>query len=506
VDAFWAWFWGAGWFWFVVFWLALLVNGRAAFKLLLDWKGMLTTCRFVEHAYGALDTLPDEAALERDQGAPSFVHLVPAWQEPEIATTLRALLDSRYPHAKLHVVVATREDEEREPHPAMGVSTAELVRRFRESLPPWQQKMLTLVALSGEGRKAHQLNWALRPEVLKPLLDLRYDPARVWIGLSDADSIPDPNAYRWIAADLASNRSRLAYQGVTLSLANFDRLDVRGRVCAVQQSSIFIRVSIARLINERRRIEAFTRLQARAPRVGRLLRPIFDLCFRRSQICLGHNQFVRLDALQDLGGFPTSGVTEDSTLGYALGARGVLMAAMPLLELVDMPETNAGMIRQNARWYKGVLDDVAFLRKVWRARPTPYNFAQLARHVGNKVIEWPIAAVVYPVLGFLGWHLAYRFAYHPVWFLIGVAFPSISLGLTIWVGGIVTQDLIESLTPHFPRHVNVARTTLKAKFWGIFRCQTYWLLATRGAWRVLWSIARTGRFEPVKTNRVVRQS
>jgi cellulose synthase/poly-beta-1,6-N-acetylglucosamine synthase-like glycosyltransferase len=506
VDAFWAWFWGAGWFWFVVFWLALLVNGRAAFKLLLDWKGMLTTCRFVEHAYGALDTLPDEAALERDQAAPSFVHLVPAWQEPEIATTLRALLDSRYPHAKLHVVVATREDEEREPHPAMGVSTAELVCRFRESLPPWQQKMLTLVALSGEGRKAHQLNWALRPEVLKPLLDLRYDPARVWIGLSDADSIPDPNAYRWIAADLASNRGRLAYQGVTLSLANFDRLDVRGRVCAVQQSSIFIRVSIARLINERRRIEAFARLQARAPRVGRLLRPIFELCFRRSQICLGHNQFVRLDVLQGLGGFPTSGVTEDSTLGYALGARGVLMAPMPLLELVDMPETNAGMIRQNARWYKGVLDDVAFLRGVWRARPTAYNFAQLARHVGNKVIEWPIAAVVYPVLGFLGWHLAYRFSYHPVWFLIGVAFPSISLGLTIWVGGIVTQDLIESLAPRFPRHVNVARTTLKAKFWGIFRCQTYWLLATRGAWRVLWSIARTGRFEPVKTNRVIRQS
>ena len=434
------------------------------------------------------------------------MHLVPAWQEPEIATTLRALLDSRYPHAKLHVVVATREDEEREPDPAMGVSTAELVRRFRESLPPWQQKMLTLVAMPGEGRKAHQLNWALRPEVLKPLLDLRYDPARVWIGLSDADSIPDPNAYRWIAADLAANRGRLAYQGVTLSLANFDRLGVRGRVCAVQQSSIFIRVSIARLINERRRIEAFARLQARAPRLGRVLRPIFELCFRRSQICLGHNQFVRLDVLQGLGGFPTSGATEDSTLGYALGARGVLMAAMPLLELVDMPETNAGMIRQNARWYKGVLDDVAFLRGVWRARPTPYNFAQLARHVGNKVIEWPIAAVVYPVLGFLGWHLAYRFSYHPVWFLIGVAFPSISLGLTVWVGGIVTQDLIESLTPHFPRHGQRRPHHPQGEVLGHFRCQTYWLLATRGAWRVLWSIARTGRFEPVKTNRVVRQS
>ena len=142
MDAFWAWFWGAGWFWFAMFWAALLVNGRAAFKLLLDWKGMLTTCRFVERAYERLAALPDEAALERDPAAPIFVHLVPAWQEPEIAATLRALLGSRYPHAKLHVVVATREEEERTPHPTMDVSTAELVRRFREGLPPWQQKML----------------------------------------------------------------------------------------------------------------------------------------------------------------------------------------------------------------------------------------------------------------------------------------------------------------------------------------------------------------------------
>jgi len=506
VDAFWTWFWGTGWFWFALFWVALFVNGRAAFKLLLDWKGMLTTCRFVEEAYAARKTLPDEAALEKDPAAPVFVHLVPAWQEPDIATTLRALLDSRYPHAKLHVVVATREAEELAPHPTMTASTAEIVRRFRDGLPPWQQKMLSLVSMPGEGTKAHQLNWALRPEVLKPLLDLRYDPARVWIGISDADSIPDPDAYRWIAADLARHRGRLAYQGVTLSLANFDRLDVRGRVCAVQQSSIFIRVSIARLINERRRLNLFARLEARAPHAARRLQPLFDFCFRRSQICLGHNQFVRLDTLQNVGGFPTSGATEDSTLGYALGARGVLLTAMPMLEMVDMPETTAGMIRQNARWYKGVLDDVAFLRGAWRARPTAYNLAQLTRHVGNKVIEWPIAAVVYPVLGFLGWHLAYRFSYHPVWFALGVTFPTISLALTVWVGGIVTQQLIESLTPHFPRPVNVARTTLKAKFWGIFRCQTYWLLATRGAWRVLWTLARTGRFEAAKTDRISRLS
>src|SRR5262249_39201451 len=155
-------------------------------------------------------------------------------------------------------------------------------------------------------------NWALRPEALQPLLGSDYDPARVWIGLSDADSIPDANVYRWIATDILRGSGRLAYQGVTLSLANFDHLDVRGRVCAVQQSSIFIRVSIARLINEQRRVEMLARLVARAPRLGRLIRVVFEFCFRRSQICLGHNQFVRLDTLQSVGGFPTSGATEDS--------------------------------------------------------------------------------------------------------------------------------------------------------------------------------------------------
>ena len=492
------------WYWAVLFVVTLLFNFRAAFKLLLDWRGMLTTVGFIEDAYARVDTLPDETALEQDVRAPVFVHLVPAFHEPDIADTLRALLASRYPQTKLHVVVVTKEEEELAPHPVMVASTAELVRRFRAELPPWQQKMLTLIAMPGPGRKAHQLNWALRPDFLRGLLGADYDPTHVYVGVSDADSIPDRHVYAWIADDLRNHR-RLAYQGVTLSLKNFARLDHRGRVCAIQQSSIFIRVSIARLINEGKRIRAFTRLARRASRLAAAVKPLFDLFFRRSQICLGHNQFVRLDTLTSLGGFPTAGATEDSTLGYALGARGIPMGAIPFLELNDMPETSEGMVRQNARWYKGVLDDVPLLWRAWCRDPSAYNLAQLVRHVANKVVEWPIAALVYPVVGFLGWHLAYRFADHPAWFVLGIAFPSVSLGMTIWVGGIVTQELIESLAPYFPREVDVRRTTFRAKFWGTFRCQTYWLLATRGAWRVLLALVRDGRFEPAKTDRVTRR-
>jgi cellulose synthase/poly-beta-1,6-N-acetylglucosamine synthase-like glycosyltransferase len=486
----------------LLFFIALFFNIRASIKLALDWRGMLVTTRFVREAYAHLADLPAEEQLERAPDAPVFLHLVPAYHEPDIAVTVGALTASRYPHGRLHVVVITKEEEERAPHPAMGVSTGELVRRLRETLPPYQQKRLSHVVMPGPGRKAHQLNWALRPEVLREILTEETDPRRVFVGVSDADSIPDPDTYRWIARRELGGQGGLAYQGIPLSLANYDRLTIRGKICAIQQSSIFIRVSIARLLNEVKRVRLLARLTARAPRLAWLVRPTFELFFRRSQICLGHNQFVRLDLMQAVGGFPTAGATEDSTLGYELGRRGVLIQALPMVEVTDLPETSEGVIRQNARWYRGVLDDIPFLWRVWRTEPTAFNLAQLVRHIGNKVVEWPIAALVYPVTGWLGWYLAYHHEGHRFWFYMATGAPTVSLLLTVWVGGIMTQALIEDLHPYLPRPVDLRRKSLQEKFLGTFRCQTYWLLATRGAWRVLWALARTGRFEPAKTDRV----
>ena len=68
--------------WTVLFFVSMFFNLRACFKLLVDWKGMLTTCRFVSDAYERLRALPDETALEADERAPMFLLLVPAYQEP----------------------------------------------------------------------------------------------------------------------------------------------------------------------------------------------------------------------------------------------------------------------------------------------------------------------------------------------------------------------------------------------------------------------------------------
>ena len=488
----------------LLFFFSFFFNFRAAYKLLIDWRGMWITTRFVKDAYRRLDKLPAEEALEHDDRAPIFLHLMAAFQEPGIASTLRGLMNSRYPHSKIHYVVVTKEEEDRSPHPAMPMSTGELVRRFQAELPPYEQKLLTHLVMPGAGRKAHQLNWALRPETLREMLGEHYDPSRVFVAVSDADSVQDPNTYRWIAGEELAGRHSRAYQGVTLSLANFDRLNTRGRICAIQQSSIFIRVSIARLLNEVKRVRVINRLVASLPGGSRWLRPLLTFFFRRSLICLGHNQFIRLDTLQEIGGFPVEGATEDSTLGYALGMRGIVITAVPMLELNDLPETREKIIRQNARWYKGVLDDTSFLWRSWRSVPDAFNLAQLLRHLGNKVVEWPVAAVVYPLMGFLGWHLAYFYRGHFWLFTFSLAFPSIALLLTILVGGIMTQHLIEDLIPMLPKPLDIRRKTLAEKFLGTFRCQTYWLLATRGSWRVLYAWARTGRYAPEKTDRVIR--
>jgi hypothetical protein len=109
-------------------------------------------------------------------------------------------------------------------------------------------------------------------------------------------------------------------------------------------------------------------------------------------------------------------------------------------------------------------------------------------------------------MGYLGWHFAYAYRQdHPLLFFVAVAVPTLSLGLTIWVGGVVTQREVQAMEPYLPRPIRLGWENWGQWLLATFRCQTYWLLATRAAWRVLWRTARDGRYEPSKTDRVTRE-
>jgi glycosyl transferase family 2 len=400
--------------------------------------------------------------------------------------------------------VITKEDEERAPHPSMGVSTAELVRRLRDALPRSQREQLHVLVMPGPGRKPHQLNWALRPDTLREILGDDVDPARVFVGVSDADSQPHPDTFRWMAHRELTGQGMRAYQGISLSLANYARLDRMGRISAVQQSSIFLRISIPRLLSELARTRLLSRLCARVPGAASALRPVLDALLRRLHILLGHNQFVRLDTLQLVGGFPVKGATEDSTLGYTLGLHGIPIQPMPMVELCELPETSEKVIQQNARWYKGVLDDTVHLWRAWQKNPSPFNLVQLIRHASNKAVEWPIAALLYPVAGLLCGQLWRFYPEERTLFIFSIGLPTLSLFLSIWVGGVSTHAALQDLTPCFPHAVDLRRRGCAEWLLGTFRCHRYWLLATRASWRVLGSLLRTGHYEPGKTDRLIR--
>lgn len=488
----------------LLFFLSLIFNFRAVVKLLIDWKGMVITKRFIQEEYNNLDTLPSDEDVENNSKAPIFLHLLAAYEEPEITRTLDALLNSTYPHSKIRFTVITKEEEERTPNPLMGISTGKIIEQYRDSLPPYKQKILYHLTMPQKGRKAHQLNWALREENLREILGSDYEAKRIFVGVSDADSIPDMRAFKWIAREEMEGRNSYAYQGVTFSLSNYVKLDTRGKIAAIQQSSIFIRVSIARLINEAKRVALIKQFSTRFPALYGILSPLIIFFFRRSLICLGHNQFIRLDILKKIGLFPTIGATEDSTLGYILGMKDILIKAMPIIELNDIPETKEKIVRQSARWYKGVLDDAIYLKEAYKKNPSAYNLAQFLRHMGNKVIEWPTAAIIYPVMGYLGWHLAVYYQAKFWLFVLALFMPSAALVLTILVGGIITYNSIEILESLLPKKVPLNHKTLSQKLLMTFRCQSYWLLATRGSWRVLWQLLIKRRYEVSKTDRVTQ--
>jgi hypothetical protein len=175
-----------------------------------------------------------------------------------------------------------------------------------------------------------------------------------------------------------------------------------------------------------------------------------------------------------------------------------------MVELCELPETSEKVIQQNARWYKGVLDDTVHLWRAWKKEPSPFNLAQLLRHAGSKAVEWPVAALLYPVAGLLCGQLWRFYPEARTLFMFSLALPTLSLFLSIWVGGVSTHAALQDLLPCFPHAVDLRRKGCTERFLGTFRCHRYWLLASRGAWHVLGSLLRTGHYEPRRTDRLIR--
>ena len=321
--------------------------------------------------------------------------------------------------------------------------------------------------------------------------------------------MPDPDTYRWIAARGAGRAGRARLPGHhALARPTIDRLAIRGRDLrdpavvdlhprvdrAAHQRGASACALFARL---RRPVAAAgrrapSRLRARLPALADLPRP----------------QPVRAPRHARVAGRLSRPPAPPRTPRWATrsGARGILIGALPMVELTDLPETSEKVIRQNARWYLGVLDDMrvpgaargaprrprstspsspATSATRWSSGPSPRSCTRW----------WAISAGISPIGS----------RDHPVMFYARHRAP-VDLARAHDLGRRHRHPGPDREPRALPAAAGraSARTRCKEKFWGTFRCQTYWLLATRGAWRVLLALGRSGRFEPAKTDRVIR--
>jgi len=176
VDAFWAWLWGTGWFWFAALWVALFVNGRASSFARLEGHAH-NTCRFVERRTRP-HTLPTKPRSRRTRPR-RLRALVPGVAGARYRATLRRAarfaLSARQASHRGGYAPA-----ESVAPPTMGASTAEIVRRFAR-LPPGSRRC-SRSSRCRAGEKGHQLTGPSGPRCSSPCSISGTIPRRVWIG------------------------------------------------------------------------------------------------------------------------------------------------------------------------------------------------------------------------------------------------------------------------------------------------------------------------------------
>ena len=226
-----------------------------------------------------------------------------------------------------------------------AVDYAALVRDAFDAIPSTPDLAARLAAASG-GRVRHhhvadpcagmaeQINAAAAAEFDR-LAATGVEPARVWVGIYNADSRPHPDTLTALAALAAlavtEPDARVVQQSALFTANLRARPGLGGVFCdgaALLQSRWTLAREIPRLRAQARQAR---RSRARWPRVAH---------------CVGHGLFVRGDTWRMLGGLPTATMNEDLALGYQLSAAQVPDDPLPLIEYAEAPDTASAVVRQ----------------------------------------------------------------------------------------------------------------------------------------------------------------
>ncbi|MGA2074543.1 MAG: hypothetical protein ABSH52_13665 [Terriglobia bacterium] len=290
-----------------------------------------------------------------------FILLLPMYQEAAIAKfTLSYFCSLDYPLGLVRIVVITTARERVE----MGMpTTEECVKEWLAQTIPTSHSVLHVHTDGNDRCKADQLNAALRS--LQSQRQGRLTP-HTFIGVYDADSRPDVRVLRDVDRQIKQNDRIRAFQQGAVYFANWARLpsDLKG---AYLRTRPFYNL----------RFWLYRELPglARSVVASRIGNGLARALISSPNHFLGHGEFVRVDLLEALGGFPAP--SGDTSLGTIISMFGIPIGPLVTYDVAETPSSIISLYHQGITWYSGCSLYVQDLQRAWHLGAKA-SLAQLA--------------------------------------------------------------------------------------------------------------------------------
>ena len=198
--------------------------------------------------------------------------------------------------------------------------------------------LLRLVEYCGTGRsRAKQLNEVLH-WIDQSTKDQMLDPNQVWVAVYDADSRPHPKTFDYFLWKIQKNKELKAFQQ-TIDY----RLNEKSLIKNPTLWANSIHHTARCYLSE---IPLFLNSNARIQKGKKSNYPPYYM---------GHGEFIRLDLLKQVGGFPNEGFCDGIQLGFVVTLCDQATEIIPYPDFCESPASLSSMIEQHSMWFTGLL-------------------------------------------------------------------------------------------------------------------------------------------------------
>ena len=251
---------------------------------------------------------------------PNLIINIPVYMEQNIiSSTLDFWTRVNYPKKKLTINIITTDKEGKGENSTFSIVEKTIKRYRKNNIHNFQH----LHCPDMQGKKAHQLNFALKMSSVKLT-------SKTYFGIYDSDSRPSLNTFMHLAKR-TEEKYPYVIQQFSLYLKNYDKIGLFGKAVAIFQT----RWTLTH--------EYYSSLLDSAPKTKN----------KKLLYTIGHGLFIRFDLLKKIKGFPEETSIEDLALGYRLSFLNIKINPLAVFDNCEVPSSFTGFVKQNSMWFSG---------------------------------------------------------------------------------------------------------------------------------------------------------